>query len=1466
MSSNFSSTFVPPHSRDPPVNTNVSRNTTPARTPVPPGTQSTSGQMTNPLLNLLKFGSNTAFPQASPQQQPAAPSRTEYGSASTHSIHGRGISASDLVASFTGGKASTPIQREKIPATSSINHQDALLKLLNQTTSRADAAQQKLSASTDATTNQLSEDLAGSSLEDQHQSVLDTKSSVSGRNESPIRFFGSNENDRPTPFEPQDIPKAEPSQKTGPIFTYVNPFENLAASSPRGVNPRTSSNGDMHKRKIKSSSPAAVHASSRRKLTPSANDVLQSIEASTPAPLDDGRSQVEALMGIGAPSKDAETVAQALNEVGSQVDRQVENALAKAEKKAEEKVEEKAPENAGEEAGEEERDADIKQEELEDAEQATLDGMIHDAAVEVKKELDKAENEGALEESMPASMAEAVKEIIDEAAQGKGTDEWESAEGEESATKANFNRVIEVHQFPMRPFVSIDLVQKKPATLPIREDSVVNIARFKKEFDQADRTLGTATNEYIVYGMPKNGGIRIIQQDNGNSSLIYSKTQDRIFNIGISSAHPGSPLRGTQTVIATGVSGTVYWTAIARPGEELTQDDMEKQGLIIPPVSNQLDSTSGGQLKTRAKKSSRHPEFFAIGRGKSIYIILTAHAQKSSLVNKEAVLDTEKYFAERNLKVTTGKAGKDFTFSEDDSTIVTLDKAGKLRIWDIRELTDEANAGASMITPIEVKAPITSFSTAHSTEKSWPTSVLFVDKLRPYMKGIALRYIIVGMKQNHTLQLWDLCLGKAVQELGFPHEKETDAICSVTYHPASGIITVGHPTRNSIYFIHLSAPKYNLPSMSQAKFVQRLANKDSSLPKAEATAIMSGMREYSFESKGQLRSVELVPSSGEPARAVEDEEDPLLFELYVMHSKGVTCLGIKKEDLGWSSDSRVLQPVDAEQAGEIVVKNLREPSAISGSEPSSISMNGDALATSSLAKPKTPSKEAAIPERTTTEDGQAAPNTAEKVDKKKSKRNGAVETVIRPAAPSPAPESYANAAQRASTPTPQVAPSVTKETSRPPMPKVVSREAPDTVPASTVDKSTRSMANGDSISLGISGDFLDKELKKIEVGVSNEFNKVFRRELETLYRRFAEDKRVQDAAGAAKQDAMLRLVSSTLSDNVEKSLSRIIQNGIRESVVPSIADVTSASLKDVLSAVVAKQVGETMTSTMKSALPEAIGRTMQSPNLLRSISEHITKTVTGHVEREFKTTLHNSVVPTFTNLAVTVAQNVSGDTERRVREQLEQAEVQHRDDSVKIDQLTDLVRGLSETVHTMAAAQSEFQLEILKLQQKAAHEDQNLARRPSPTPSESASMHISPEQEELEAIATSMQEGNLEAATVMWLRSNQQVALFDNLFVRCNPSYLGQASPLVILSVGAVVTTSLGTNVMERLSWLETVFRLVNPRDPEIREVAGKILEVLSQRLEGEYMRIAEEEPQNPALRKIPGLARQARELRSYTQ
>ena len=89
---------------------------------------------------------------------------------------------------------------------------------------------------------------------------------------------------------------------------------------------------------------------------------------------------------------------------------------------------------------------------------------------------------------------------------------------------------------------------------------------------------------------------------------------------------------------------------------------------------------------------------------------------------------------------------------------------------------------------------------------------------------------------------------------------------------------------------------------------------------------------------------------------------------------------------------------------------------------------------------------------------------------------------------------------------------------------------------------------------------------------------------------------------------------------------------------------------------------------------------------------------------------------------------------------------------------------------------------------------------------------------------------------------------------------------------------------MDRLAWLETVFETIDPRvsklcpalwsdlansthqDPEIREVAPRIMDVLSQRLESEYMRISLANPRDPSLQKIPPLVRQARGLKEHTR
>ena len=1331
-----------------------------ATSPSPAGDRSSSDQTAN-LLNLLKFSTPAPSPRTSSSQAPlAAPhisSSTFQTGPTTHSVHGRGISASDLVASFMG-KSSTPAPRDNAVTPSSTNQQDFLLKLLNRTTSSQPTVSEQdvvpVSGPAEESTDILHTidnvtDAASNTKP--NSSAGELQSGFSIRHDSPIRVFGGIDDGEPTPFKPQDLPKVEPAPKKGPLFTYINPFEQLAASSPRN-SALPSPNSDGNKRKSNESVPKDGHASSRRKLTPAGDEILESIESSLPTSVNEGRTPVETLMRVGAPTTSAETVADALNKVGGKIDKEVQSVLVKAEEAEEEmRIKREEPDYTPEtkldtlEIDDQETALDADQPTLLKQKSEEYDG---DSSPEVLFGAGESANDG----NDPTSIA----------------NDWEDAEVPETNTLNGAHRVIPVYQFPMKPFISIEITPKDLATTTFREESMTNIARLKKGFDQIDRTLVTATNDFIVYGSPKSGGLKVIRQDDGLARHIFPNTRDRIFNVSISSANPGSLSRGVQNIIATGVSGTVYWTTISSPGEEIFDQDLKNYSLIFPPSLSHAENPSNGQLKTRAKKSSRHPEFFAIGRGKSIHIVFPAHARSSQFLQDGAVMDTDNYFKDRNLRIYTGKAGKDFAFSEDDSVILTLDKTGKLRFWDITDLVDENNATASTLLPIELKASMMTLVTALPSEKPWPTSVLFVDKLRPYTKGTALRYVIVGMKQNHTIQLWDLCLGRSVQEVSFPHEKESDAICSITYHPSSGIVVVGHPTRNSLYLLHLSAPKYNLPPISQAKFIQRVANKDSTLPKADATAIMSGLREYSFANRGELRSVDLFPSSGEPTRSAEDDDDPMLFELYVMHSKGVTCLGLRKEDMGWSKDNKVSHPIDAEEKGLLTVKDLKESHLASFSEHSSGNdvhppTTAPKILTKASKKPTTPSltkrdnllQDPADPSST----NPVVTEKAEKAEKRKKKRGGAVqetsqrdpEVAAKSASAAVGADSNFDAGRRVQTELSHSIHTTSKD-----MPTIdVSTGGPQDAlePANAVG--FEQITHDRPKNVGLSSDLLDQELQKIEKVVSAEFNRVMSHELESLYQRIAEDKRIQEAAGTAKQDAILRLVSSTLGENVEKVLSRIITTSIQTDVIPSLGDVTALTLDKRLSDVLNQHLHRAIPPLLKLALPEAISRGVQNPEVLRVISDQITGKLTGHVEKEFTKILQSSIIPNFKNLAVSLAQGSKMESDNRIREYLKKAESQHKDDSAKIDQLTLLVRGLSETVHTMAAAQSEFQRQILKLQEQAAQERQrNLAPAASPqeanipTSSTSRIPPKSPEQEELEMISNLMNEGRSEEGTI----------------------------------------------------------------------------------------------------------------------
>ncbi|PWY78455.1 hypothetical protein BO94DRAFT_177960 [Aspergillus sclerotioniger CBS 115572] len=1213
------------------------------------------------------------------------------------------------------------------------------------------------------------------------------------------------------------------------MFTYVNPFEQLAAASPRNGTPQP---------KSRSESPA-VEIMKNKKVS----IVTKAETAPVPDPVETpevGRVASPMLAG-----EQREAVTQVVDKLVEEISREVDSAASES---AEEKVSRVATAQ-------------------EDSTQAVLSSIashLRETAAEAKEQTEVTDKKVEKEDAGAATMSAAAKETSNSGSGDALADSWESAE--DSAEKEE-ERVVSVHNFPLKPFISIIVKAHAGKLATLRDDGIMDIARLKKDFDQLDRSLTSATSDYIVYALAKNGGMRIIRQDDGSDKQVFRSVRDRIFNVAVCTSQAATG-RSTeeQALLGIGVSGAVYWVLISRTDKDLFElDALESESLIFPPFPASDENTSGGQLKTRAKRSSRHPGFFAIGRGKNIYVVSPQAAMNPSygVSGPQRIVNSEKFFKERALKISTGKAGKDFMFSDDDTVIASLDKTGRLRFWDIREAVSNPAFFASGPGPAEVRVPLNTFVTGSPAEKSWPTSVLFIDKLRPYVKSMALRYVLVGLKQNHTLQLWDIGLGKAVQELKFPHENESDAICSVAYHPASGIVVVGHPTRNSIYFVHLSAPRYNLQAMSQASFIKRSGEKDSTLPKPESTACMSGIREISFASKGQLRSLDLLPVTKSAG------EESGLFELYVMHSRGVTCLNIKKEDLGWTSDNKIIRPVNALEEGLIDIAELQTFPTYVADEPS---VNGDSVPTPTKPAAKEIAKK--VPELNTEATTAAGPSSlrtqsptklvtikkpgqeqaesvattnTEKAEKKKKKKNATspattAETSVKGKEPAAANESLpGDFAATVQTP-------VSGEQFGSDAQKVPVESAPILTPAPA--------ATDDSAAI------INQHLEALQTGVSSEFNKSLGREIEGLYLRFDEERRNWDAASAAKQDQVLRLVSSTLSDNVEKNLARIVSSSIQSDVVPALTEVTSAAVGKQLNTVVAQQMGGVIPRELRQALPEAVGRAVQQPELMKVLSDAVGQKLATQVENEISKAVHNTITPAFRNVAAQTAEKVTIVMEKQMQAQARQFELQRRNDATKIDQLTSLVRELSETVAAMAVVQTELRSEVSKL-------NSNLVPKPKPEVEQveqpvvsAAPVSRTAEQAEMEDITQLMSQGRYEEASVKWMQSSQQADLFDNLFVRMNPSYLTSLSPIVGLSVGVAVTSSLQTHVMERLAWLEVVLQIVNPMDPDIRDLVPQIMDILISRLEVLYMSVAEKSPHDPITRKIAPLSRRARLLK----
>jgi hypothetical protein len=658
------------------------------------------------------------------------------------------------------------------------------------------------------------------------------------------------------------------SQSMAPASPSNNVLSPVSATPPLGhltsskPSPFTATNPFDQ---LTKSQPAPLPLQRSRLGTP-AVEANSSRPVSTTA-LGDSESNISQLRGNSqyeSHNQSVETVSEAVGEVGEQAERQVEEALAKF-------------------------------------------------------QLDEASRQNSMSNGQVTQPVEVEADEEDGESTASASNEWD-------ADKSDIAPYV--FTIPMKPFVSLDVVSKEtkalPLPIPVGGDIayIQYIVRSKKDFDQLDRNLVACTPQHIVYAL-KEKGIRIVDVYKGDyEDKFHGKFGDHVHSVLASVTSSDSGSEDNVIAIATGAKGELFWTKI----ETVARTVKTSAFAFAPHVAEQdAAGPNSGLLKTRVKATHKRSEFFAYGRGKYIHFVWPLQASDSKFTDPTTGLcDSEKYLASTNVRILAGKAAKDFAFSVDDTVIASLDKAGKLKFWDIRPLTSlDMNRNEAVDYCIDT--PMMVFNTTQPREKSWPTSVMFIDKEKTMSKGYACRYMIIGMKQNHVIQLWDLILGKPVQEVTFPHGDESDPLLSLAYCPRSATLAVGHPLRNSIFLLHVSYPPYKYQPFNQAKFLSLLADKEKKhIPTPPSTIIIDHIQEYSVgsvPSLGELRSFDFMVGTPAEAATIPGYMNTLIC----MHSRGIFQYILTKPNLGLGDDGSGVRRIDGIEAGVIEVRELVQP-------------------------------------------------------------------------------------------------------------------------------------------------------------------------------------------------------------------------------------------------------------------------------------------------------------------------------------------------------------------------------------------------------------------------------------------------------------------------------------------------------------------------------------------------------------
>ncbi|CAG8688150.1 17020_t:CDS:2, partial [Racocetra persica] len=386
-----------------------------------------------------------------------------------------------------------------------------------------------------------------------------------------------------------------------------------------------------------------------------------------------------------------------------------------------------------------------------------------------------------------------------------------------------------------------------------------------------------------------------------------------------------------------------------------------------------------------------------------------------------------------------------------------------------------------------------------------------------------------------------------------------------------------------------------------------------------------------------------------------------------------------------------------------------------------------------------------------------------------------------------------------------------------------------------------------------------KEIKKMEDNVTNKIGKMFSKELEKQFQKIEDERIAHQAAETSRQEAILKIVSQTLSTNTAKLLESTIRNEIQTSVLPTLNKMVTNAVDKHAHKGMVDAVNKNIPTAIEKSVADNVQRVLAKTTVIESIAKGVSKAIRPVIEETFRENFTTVLIPSYQKATNAMFEQITATFEAGLQD------IAHK--SAQVSSYSNIGNvGDQNALARLQASLEHLNLSVQQLQQLhlQANPQSNLTRhveQPVARTSDELQHHLARSLSgELKRIliphncattqppsAAGLEDTNNSAIDRALEAQNYEDAFVATVFPPTRPLL----SQPVILSLIHHLSLELNKYTELKFAWMEEAVIKLNPKDLIIREHCERLLPMVKQRLEQYYYQVAAQDPQSPNLKNI---------------